>query len=76
MKKIIFFILMFLFSMPCLAEDDGFMEEYINIDLEQSQVQKEELNRKLFLLQKIKIQLQQIILNLREILPKQAIDTC
>ena len=45
MKKIIFFILMFLFSIPCLAEDDGFMEEYINIDLEQSQVQKEELNR-------------------------------
>ena len=41
MKNFIFLVLIFCFSMPCFAEDDGFMEEFIDLDLEQSQVQSE-----------------------------------
>ncbi|MCR4662640.1 MAG: hypothetical protein K5622_01980, partial [Endomicrobiaceae bacterium] len=39
MKQIICLILILFFSIPCLAQDDGFMEEYIDLDLEQNQIQ-------------------------------------
>ena len=46
MKQILFFILILFFSISCFAQNDGFMEEYIDIDLEQpSQSEKEQLNK-------------------------------
>lgn len=44
MKKILFLVLIFCFSIPSLAEDDGFMEEYIDLDIEQAQL-KNEINK-------------------------------
>ena len=49
MKKIVFLALMLFFSTFCFAEDDGFMEEYIDLNMEQPRVQKEEkINNKEF----------------------------
>ena len=42
MKKIIFFILILFLSLPCFAQDDGFMEEYIDIDAAQPQFEQKE----------------------------------
>lgn len=44
MKKILFLVLIFCFVVPCLAEDAGFMEEYIDLDIEQTQL-KNEINK-------------------------------
>ena len=42
MKRIIFLVLMLFFSITCFAQDEDFMEEYIDMDIEQPKVQKEE----------------------------------
>ena len=42
MKKIIFLILILFLSLPCFAQDDGFMEEYIDIDAAQPQFEQKE----------------------------------
>lgn len=42
MKRIIFFILILFLAIPCFAQDDGFMEEIIDLDLGMTQIQKEE----------------------------------
>ena len=44
MNKMLFLVLIFCFSIPCIAEDDGFMEEYIDLDIEQRQL-KNEINK-------------------------------
>lgn len=41
MKKIIFFVLMLFLSVFCFAQNEEFVEEYNDIDFEQSQIQKE-----------------------------------
>ena len=44
MKRIIFVFSMLLFCVCCFAQDDGFMEEYIDMDMDQPQVQEEKIN--------------------------------
>ena len=41
MKKIIFLVLVFFISLPCFAQDDGFMEEIIDVDFLQSDKQND-----------------------------------
>lgn len=41
MKKIIFLVLAFFISLPCFAQDDGFMEEIIDVDFLQSDKQND-----------------------------------
>lgn len=48
MKKNIFFVLLLFFSIPCFSQDDGFMEEIIDLDfIQQPKIQEEneELNK-------------------------------
>lgn len=46
MKQIALLVLILFFSIPCFAQDDGFMEEYIDLDLEQNQIQNEDTSDK------------------------------
>ncbi len=42
MKKFVFLVLILFFGVPCFAQDDGFMEEIIDMDFLQSEKQKTE----------------------------------
>lgn len=42
MRNFVFLALIYFLSIPCFAQDDGFMEEFIDLDLGTTQIQKEE----------------------------------